>query len=187
MLHGQKSFFKKKKKKRTQHVPTPNPWILMWLGEKGRVLLESCGALGNSLTVAGLRLFICSIYLMTCLAGDGGDQVGQWLSHSAQCLAHSRCSGNLLPLSSSWSLSWLNLSSSREAIPCIYWSRIKNTFQIFTMTNPSCFSPVSSPCSFWWLRKESFQYGVLWKEDPLVLSDYGSYWPHMAVECLKCG
>ena len=49
----------KKKKKRTQHVPTPNPWILMWHGEKGRVLLESCGALGNSLTAADLRLFIC--------------------------------------------------------------------------------------------------------------------------------
>lgn len=111
----------------------------------------------------------------------------KWLFHSAQCLAHSRCSGNLLPLSASWSLSWLNLSSLREAINCIYWFRIKKTFQIFTtMTNPSCFYPMSSP-SFWWLRKESFQHGVLWKEDPSVLSDYGSYWPHMALECLKCG
>lgn len=111
----------------------------------------------------------------------------KWLFHSAQCLAHSRCSGNLLPLSSSWSLSWLNLSSLREATNCIYWSRIKKTFQIFTTTtNPSCFYPMSSP-SFWWLRKESFQHGVLWREDPSVLSDYGSYWLHMARECLKCG
>lgn len=180
MLHGKRV---KKKKKKEDTCPTLTlSFDVAWGERKGPS--GSCGALGNFFLTADLQI----VYLFNLL--NDVSRRGWWgpsrtvavpLSAVATIVGAPEICFHSLPcgLSPGWTC-----HPQERPFPAYTDLESKKLFKYSQWQIPHAFPCEQALVLFWWLLKLPCNY---FEEDPLVLSDYGSYWPHMAVECLKCG